>query len=135
MGNNEADKLERLKRRLYTPQENLTSVRRGEFSPREAAPTPASTAPAGWAGPAATIPPRKKFWSPLVIVFFIALIFFLGAAGAAVYVLYRGNNFVSPSNVELTVTGPDTVKAGEILTLQVLITNHNRLALEAVEIG
>ena len=128
MGNNEADKLERLKRRLYTPQENLTSIRRGEFSPRETAST------AAWSAPAATIPPRKKFWSPLVIVFFIALIFFLGAAGAAVYVLYRGNNVVSPANVELTVTGPDTVKAGEILTLQVLITNHNRLALEAVDL-
>ena len=62
------------------------------------------------------------------------MIFFLAAVGTAVYVLYRGNNVVSPANVELTIAGPVTVKAGEVVTLQILITNHNPTALESVDL-
>lgn len=124
----EADKIERLKQKLYTPEEQLTAVRRSALSPLAEAGSGVWTArPAGFARP-------KKRTSALIIVFFVSLAFFLAALGAAVYVFYRGGNLVSPANVELLIDGPPTIKAGETLTFQVLVANRNSAALESVDL-
>ena len=55
------------------------------------------------------------------------------AIAVAAYVFSRGGNLVSPANVELLIGGARAVKAGETLTLQVLVANRNTVALQSVD--
>ncbi|MBI2097545.1 MAG: DUF11 domain-containing protein [Candidatus Vogelbacteria bacterium] len=129
------DKIERLKHRLYTPDNSLTPVRRSALSTFPANPSDQTESQNKWSpGPISESVRAQKRLSPLVIVFLLAAAFFLVAAGVAVYVFFRGGNLVSPANVGLLIDGPQTVKAGETLTLQVLAVNRNATALQSVDL-
>ncbi len=65
----------------------------------------------------------KRLFIASLLFFGIALLFFL-------FVILRGSNIVSSRNVSILVDGPTSVKAGEALSLQVIIENKNNTALE-----
>lgn len=65
----------------------------------------------------------KKLFIAALIFFGIALLFFL-------FVILRGSNIVSSRNVSILVDGPTSIKAGEALSLQIVIENKNNTALE-----
>jgi hypothetical protein len=76
--------------------------------------------------------PEKKSWTK--IFFISAIIFFICAAGAAAYVYFAGGNFISSKNVDISVNGPVTVGAGDVLNLAVTITNKNNADLETADL-
>ncbi len=60
-----------------------------------------------------------------------ALIFFSSTLIIGGFLLFRGGNVVSNSNIEVIVRGPTAVKSGEETTLQIVVTNRNRIPLES----
>jgi len=121
------DKIERLKQKLYRPQDNSATVHRAGFSSQ------ANTESEAWDKIVIDPAPFRRH-SKLVLTFFVSLVFFLSALGVAVYVFYRGGNIVSPNNVEILIDGVADVKAGETITLQTLITNHNSVMMKSVDL-
>lgn len=76
---------------------------------------------------------NKKFPTLLSLLFF-SIVFFVGAIGFAFYLGMEGTNTVSPDNVDILISGPVSVKAGEDFNLPIVITNKNNLALEYVDL-
>src|SRR3989344_2706534 len=68
-------------------------------------------------------------------IFIIALLFFVAAIGVAVFVFIGGANFVSSKNVDISVLGPATIRAGEVLELGAIISNTNNADLELVNLS
>lgn len=65
------------------------------------------------------------------IVAFIGILFFVGAVATASFLMYSGNNTISGDNITLTVTGQNTVGAGEILPFQVAVSNQNGVPIQS----
>jgi len=67
--------------------------------------------------------------------FFVgASIFFLLALGGALYFLTGSRNIVSSSNVDIAVSGPVSVNAGEPLELTIEVKNTNATTLEVADL-
>lgn len=78
---------------------------------------------------------RKHYNSRLLYKLLIAsAIFFVFASSIAVYRIFVSPNLVSSRNIDIIIGGPVSVGGGEELTLQVLITNKNKVQLEATEL-
>lgn len=73
----------------------------------------------------------SKYRSKLII---IGIAFFLISVVVSSVYMLLGRNTVSGSNISIDVTGPFTVGGGEVLPLQVGLTNHNSVPLEAATI-
>src|SRR3989344_1787696 len=74
-----------------------------------------------------TLPEVKPFMKK---VFVFALFFFVAAILVAGFVFWGGVNFISSKNVDIKVTGPSSITAGEVLDLTVAISNENNSVLE-----
>ncbi|MCI0619638.1 hypothetical protein L0Y40_01215 [Candidatus Wolfebacteria bacterium] len=74
---------------------------------------------------------KGKFVKPFLL---FAVIFFVIAVGIAAVVITRGGNTVSSRNVEVSVTGPVQVDAGDILSFTVSVSNENTTALETTDL-
>ncbi|MFH1170494.1 MAG: hypothetical protein V1704_02955 [Candidatus Vogelbacteria bacterium] len=120
-----SERIEALKRRLYTRDGERSPLRRSALTPKEDNP------PSGWAISDRERPPHRSW---LTVFLIIAIIFFLSAVSFAGYTLYRGNNVISPANVELLLDGPKTIKAGELLNLQALVVNKNTTPLNSADL-
>ncbi|MCR4279535.1 MAG: hypothetical protein NUV78_02220 [Candidatus Zambryskibacteria bacterium] len=70
-------------------------------------------------------PFMKKF-------FLFAMLFFVATILVGGLIFLRGSNFVSSKNVGISVVGPVTASAGEIIELGVTIENDNNTDLESV---
>mgnify|MGYP001594395415 FL=1 len=68
---------------------------------------------------------RRRAGRGAKVFFIFSALFFLLAAGFAVYRFREGGRGISSDNVEMTITGPVSIDAGEELSLQVTMTNHN----------
>ncbi|MFZ2048845.1 MAG: hypothetical protein WAV25_00900 [Minisyncoccia bacterium] len=62
-------------------------------------------------------------------LFIIAVVFFVLTLGFTAYVFLGGSNFISSKNVDITILGPVSVSAGEILNMNVNIKNNNNADL------
>lgn len=58
-------------------------------------------------------------------IFGIASIFFLAALGAAFFFLTNNRNVVSAGKIDISVTGPVSIAAGDTLALSIEIQNKN----------
>ena len=128
-GFKEPERIEALKRHLYTQSGEPSPLHRSSLTPTNDEPMVV-----GWGDHKQddlTSPPRRSF---LTLFLIVALVFFLAAASFAVYTLYHGGNVVSPINVELITDGPKTIKAGDTLSLQVLVANKNSVALKSADL-
>ncbi len=67
-------------------------------------------------------------------LFIASIIFFLFAAGVALFSVWHGGNTVSPQNISLSVLGPVSAAAGEELSFEVTVTNYNEQDLESVDL-
>src|SRR5882724_11979775 len=74
--------------------------------------------------------------NPLVRrIFYISLVFFLIAAGTAAYIYFGGGNFVSSKNVDISVNGPVSISAGDVLNLGLTVTNTNNADLQTADLS
>ncbi|MDB5194212.1 MAG: protein of unknown function with transrane region [Parcubacteria group bacterium] len=67
--------------------------------------------------------------------FLLSLLFFIGAFVLAAYVYLGGGNFVSTKNVDIQVTGPAAIEAGQPLVLTITVANNNNAELETANLS
>ncbi len=82
--------------------------------------------------PRATITPPKKN-SLLAKMLIGAIVFFVLAGGFAVWRILSGSTF-SANNVQINISGPIAVAAGDPLNLQVSIANNNETPIENAQL-
>lgn len=130
--NNEDSPLEELEERLYA-REDVPPSRRSRLKGRE------TTIARDWehehtfATEESTMTHTKKGkFAKLFLVF--SIIFFVIAIGIAALVVSRGGNTISSSNLELAVTGPVSLDAGDTLELDITVTNGNNATLETADL-
>lgn len=73
-------------------------------------------------------------WKKIKKILIIAIVFFIASLSIASLVLLKGGNLISNSNINLDIRGPVSIKSGEVLHLQLAITNKNNANLEAARI-
>lgn len=73
--------------------------------------------------------------SAYTVVFLVSFTFFLVAGGLAGYVFLSKKPAISPDNVSVSVTGPVSIRGGDIVSLQVLIENKNTVALTGADVS
>jgi hypothetical protein len=122
------NKIEDIKRRLYEPADTVTHrSKEGILHPINHKVEPE------WKNEEInnSLSDMKKPKTSIFKKFFIgAVIFFVVAMGFAVYRFYTGGTSVSNDNIEIAVIGNAFTKGGEELPLQIEITNRNRASLE-----
>lgn len=118
--------LNELARRL--DQGSLSNVR----LKRSKLANPADTAPTQWSEELVADYGERDdshTWRWLKRLLIGATIFFLAAAALAAFVIFNGSNLISSSHIDLAITGPVSLKAGEEANLQLTIVNRNNSAL------
>lgn len=65
----------------------------------------------------------------LKVFFLVSVLFFVFSAGFAGYYLVGGKNAVSCKNVNINISGPRSIASGKKLSLDVMITNTNPVAM------
>ncbi len=135
MAENEHNRIEEIKRRLYDPKDTTADHRStGVLHPQnfkvekewksESKPDVTSS-----------MTTVKKPRTSLLKKFFIgAVVFFVCAVGFAVYMYSTGGVSVSNDNIDITVLGNAFAKGGEELPLQIEITNRNNASLELADL-
>jgi len=78
--------------------------------------------------------PQTDHHSILNMFLVVAGTFSLLAAGFAAVVIGFQSPSVSPEQVDISVSGPDTVSAGETTNLDISVTNNNKKTLEDVSV-
>lgn len=78
-----------------------------------------------------TMAPRKKKRGYRLKLVLAGLIFFVVAVAGSSMVLMFGNKSISGENITVAVTGPFTVGGGEVLPVQVGVTNANAVSIES----
>ena len=77
----------------------------------------------------------RDIQTPVLRTLLIAsAIFFLSALGISAYFLLGGSNIISTDNIDLSVSGPVSVKGREEFVLQVLVGNKNNIPLKFAEL-
>jgi hypothetical protein len=71
-------------------------------------------------------PEQHSFMKKL---FILAVVFFLIAVGVSGYIFWGGANFISSKNVNITVLGPATLSAGDVIELSIIVENKNNADL------
>ncbi|MBI3571984.1 hypothetical protein HY091_00395, partial [Candidatus Kaiserbacteria bacterium] len=131
MPNNDA--LERLSKQLDAGK-SMEDVRRSALSPKS------SPAPAAWRdvkapqAETALAVPGKRRMSPLALLFVGSAVFFIVAIAIAALLFFSGSNVISTKNVDVAVSGPAVVDAGQTLSLQVVVTNRNSVPIELADL-
>ncbi len=78
-----------------------------------------------------TMAPRKKKRGYRLKLVLAGLLFFVLAVTVSSMVLMFGNKSISGENITISVTGPFTIGGGEVLPVQVGVTNANAVAIES----
>jgi hypothetical protein len=124
--------IESLTKKLYTPGEDeLTELRRSGFHERS------YDVPEDF--PHENSTPRfmrkiSKYHTTVKWFFLGAIIFFLATLSAAFFFLSGNRNVVSSQKIDITVSGPVIVAAGDILPLAIEIKNRNATALQVSDV-
>ncbi len=124
--------LERLAKKLNSRTGDDTALSRAQLSGRT------RFSGVGWKEPevAQSAPKRSsaKRLSWLEFFFVGSVAFFILAGAVAAFLFFSGNNTVSTRNVSITLDGPTSVRAGETLPLQIVITNRNAVPMELTDL-
>ncbi|MDE2079111.1 MAG: hypothetical protein KGI73_01855 [Patescibacteria group bacterium] len=124
--------LERLSKKL--------DAGKGDAEPRRTRLFPnAPTAPHEWKD---TTPPPDTTLSmnatrrrnPFKMIFLLSALFFVVALGISAFLFFSGQNTISTKNVDVQVSGPTEIGAGNTLTLQIVITNHNAVPITLTDL-
>jgi hypothetical protein len=129
--NNQDSSIKRLEKRLYGSRGVNPEKERADLSPIEYDVNSSF-------GDSANISLMKKdkdVQTPILRTLLIASsIFFLSAVGISVYFFIGGTNIVSTDNIDLSLSGPVSVKGGEEFVLQVLVGNKNSIPLKFAQL-
>ena len=119
-----SEHLEELKKRLYRRGEFQSRQVRGGFSSAKDA------VASSWQKD--DLPEEKEFLSMRLVkkIFLISLAFFIVVAGISFFIFTGGGNVVSSENIDISIRAPVSVKGGEALPLEVVITNKSPVAIE-----
>ncbi len=125
----EESSIERLKRNLYSRDENIVpKEKRTPVSPREnTAPTTWGTAPSFDLAPETMAKPNNSFFNKFLVG---SLIFFFAALGIALFIFFGGLNMISSNNLDIQIVAPSSVSSGEELSIGLTVVNGNRTDLE-----
>lgn len=75
-----------------------------------------------------TMPKRRNYRSILIL---FGLLFFIVTLGLSSVYMFLGGNTISGANITVSITGPSSVGGGEIIPLQVGVTNQNNTPIKA----
>ncbi len=128
----EKSSIERLKRTLYSRNENvIPKEKRTPVSGRE------TDVPKDWGTPPSfdisnetMIKHNNSFFNKFLIG---SIIFFLVALGIAVFIFFGGLNMISSNNLDIKIVAPSSISSGEELIMGLSIVNSNRTDLESVD--
>src|SRR5579872_1855255 len=130
------DKIERLDERLYS----RTKYHPPEDLREPIAPIDSDAAPETFNSPDidSLIMADRRSQEPYPLIkkiFLVALLFFACASIAAVLIYFKGDNFISTKNLDISVEGPVNIAAGSPVDLAVTVTNKNNAALDSVNMS
>ncbi len=133
------DRLDGLRERLYArgeePREHKRSAlsANGDIVPKQelgiTPPPPRVNVPPPPPSPAPERPRRIKRYRGILLLIAVAF-FVLSVLASSLYIML-GRNTVSGNNISLDVTGPFTVGGGEVLYLQIGVTNQNTVPIQS----
>ena len=66
-------------------------------------------------------------------IFIFSITFFVLAVGLSVFIFLRGGDIISSNNIAISVLGPTAIGAGNILSLDVDVSNKNTVPLQLVD--
>ena len=135
----EQGKIDRLKEQMYSRATQPVSRPRRELSGVE------RTTRTDWAAQEPTGKPKKSTRSMLLgalpktnsipsMLLIIAVLLFVVAGAVAASFILSGSNVVSARNIGIAINGPRTISGGEILELQIAVTNSNSATLELADL-
>jgi hypothetical protein len=134
----EQEKIERLRRAMYSRQlsEKMGERPRHALAPeREALPEDWREEEPGVSG--SMVAPRFIGMTRKILTWTLiaSIVFFVAALGFfAYFFVLGGGGGASPSNIDISISGPPQVAGGELTKLQVVVTNRNRVALELADL-
>ena len=73
----------------------------------------------------------KRHYSYRAIILLVTMGIFLLVLGGTSLYLFTGTNQISNKNIGIAITGPLTIGGGEILPLQLTVTNQNTVPIES----
>ncbi len=129
-GDQDSDRIEELKKRLYSKDEKMVPKKKPGILHRIAFGSSSS-----WKSEE----PKKETPSLMNYIphtsvfkkfFIFAVIFFVGAAVFAGYMFLGGSNTVSTQNIDITILGNAFTNGGDDLPIQIEVANKNAVALE-----
>lgn len=128
----ELNNIEKLNRKLYQKKNNSERTERSGFS---AIKTKVKT---DWGRPQADLVVAKADgWlenSFLIKILIGAILFFVLTLAGAGYIIFSEGNVISSDKVNLQVTSPGLIKAGQSSRLSFSISNSNKVSLEEAEL-
>lgn len=122
--------LERLEKKL-DDRTDPPRVRRSGFFGMQ------SASAAGWASaPQKPAKPgrRGRRLRAIEIAFIGSLAFFILAAAVSAFLFFSGTNTVSTRNVAIAVSGPTSIRAGDTVSLQIVVTNKNSVPMQLTDL-
>ncbi|MEI6553072.1 MAG: hypothetical protein WCO09_00730 [bacterium] len=136
---NDEEKIEELKKKLYSPTDSLPKMKHVKLHDHNVLVNRDWDEKAEQEGiPKIEYGNRgnkgNKFYSFLKGLVVFAVIFLLVAIGVAYYYFKINPNTISSSNIDISVSGPVTVSAGQELDLDVNIFNNNPSGIEAADL-
>jgi hypothetical protein len=130
----ENSRLERLKRSLYSRNEDLVpKEKRTPVSGREYDVAKDWSGKSGFDFSDKTM--QKKNNSFFNKFFLISIVFFILALGVAAFIFFGGFNMISSNNVDIQISGPSSISSGEELDLNLSVVNQNKVPLQNVKLS
>jgi hypothetical protein len=122
--NPEESSIERLKRTLYSRNEDIIpKEKRNPVLPKEFdVPTDWGSKPNYDLPPEVLIKRNNAFFNKY---FFGSLLFFLVSVGVAAFIFLGGLNTISSNNIVMDITAPTSISSGEELSIGLSIKNEN----------
>ncbi len=127
--------IDALRQRLYDRNPGSVSVQSSPLRPQE------TTAPVAWN--IVEEPAKVVDMSPKAVgkrnrfrayVLFVSVLIFMVTAAFSVAYLYMGGNQISADNISVSLSVPFTIPGGEVLPIQVSLTNQNSVPIESATI-
>lgn len=132
---NEESKLSKLQKGLYSRSApDIAHKSKVSFKPEQ------NNVPTDWQHPEEVTEEEQpihyedtgmSFYTKLFIG---SLVFFVLALGISLFLLFKGANIVSADNIDISVSGPLSVGAGDDFAFDVQVYNKNNIKLEVVDL-
>ncbi|HEC32925.1 MAG TPA: hypothetical protein ENI63_01535 [Candidatus Kaiserbacteria bacterium] len=123
------DKINRLRKKLYSRNSNIQNQRRHGLRPNR------SSVEKEWSNQGNKKVVRKKNKLSLLRPFLvISILFFIGSILFGSFYFFGGKNVVSSNKVEIKIQGPTAIGGGNKLGLQISIVNKNSSTLELADL-